>query len=428
MPVRKKLPRRSGMRRSASDRLRDELARAVGFLSGSRWEEGLAILQRLRHDHPRDPVVLHMVIDTYLSFDWPEEALETAEELVEAWPEYGLAHVILAKAQTAAGYPGLAHRTLADYLRRWPVHPDSARARDAMQQIREPLIEMGAVYGLGEEDSLQMRALRDEADLMRRRGQLTEARARYEELLGRYPSYGLGYVGYAESWLDAGDLAQATKVMEQAVAAQPQEAYLASLLIGYLAMQGRIDEARALGRRVLEMPEGKLSRWSAQILALATIADYQGAVETYVGAKKAGYAKLDNVSQLFLDIAAFAYHRLGDVKEARRLWKQALKIDPTFSEAREALALLDEAGEDAPRPGGIAIHVLLTPSARKDLADVWDRIESEDTERAREEARRFLEQHPEVENVLPLALEIGDQRSIRLANLLLSLRRAHPSC
>jgi tetratricopeptide (TPR) repeat protein len=150
--------------------------------------------------------------------------------------------------------------------------------------------------------------------------------------------------------------------------------------------------------------------------ALALLGDDAGVLAVWSGAEQEGF-RLQDVHMAYLHhLAAVAAYRMGDEKRARELWARCLRAAPNFTSANECIEDLDRPVGAQNGPWPCSLEYLLSPGAlgevRRRFIDASAVVQ--DT-KLRDDARRFLQQHPEVQTTLPVLLECGDPLGRELA-------------
>ncbi len=196
-----------------------------------------------------------------------------------------------------------------------------------------------------------------------------EARTAYEKALALNPRHTDALSALASLSFIEGDLGRAEALYRQVLEQRPGEIRTLILLAGIAEARGAPGEAEALYRRALAAEVGDLNaalglsrllhRASRPEEALKTLDDaaalHSDRAELHVarGEIYLAMGRLEDAGREFgraVEVApraAQGYHGLGRVAvrrgnqpEARRLFQQALRMDPGFDDAREALRQL----------------------------------------------------------------------------------------
>jgi tetratricopeptide (TPR) repeat protein len=184
-------------------------------------------------------------------------------------------------------------------------------------------------------------------------------------------------------------------------------------------LSGHAEEAKGTAERLKAIENFQDDDvWVKKIEALSFLGDDQGALEAFEGAQKANALEDSPKAPFIYHLAAVASFRMGREEEARRYWKQSLRLDPTFSLAKENLEdLKNPVGE---RNGAWPFD-LTSWIPRRTIEDIAStmRAGGKDEKSA---ARRIMRNHPEIDQIIPALLDRGDPHgrefALRLARML----------
>jgi tetratricopeptide (TPR) repeat protein len=214
-----------------------------------------------------------------------------------------------------------------------------------------------------------------------------------------------------------GKLDQAVAVTQEVLAQHPLNLHARCNLVVYLTRLGRDDEARpilaALREEVPENPE----HWAKLIDALAHAGDDTGVIEVFTRAaqtlKAAGHEDVLNGATQHL--AAVAYARQGNAKEAQRLWKEARRHAPL-------LDIIWQNMTDAKRPVGerngawpFAINQWFAHQWAERLERVFAVGMKRGDRATKREVEKILQAIPELEVAMAIMLDRGDPTGRELA-------------
>jgi tetratricopeptide (TPR) repeat protein len=203
------------------------------------------------------------------ALDWYLRAVEVDPQLVAAWEGAGLIYeeeadwpaAIAVYEEAIASVP--RNSDLLYHLGRvigqatWPT--DWA----TILQLADRAITNNAF--LQDWNSRQTHLMR--ADALRGLGRHLEALNEYQWVLARYPDDYWASLGRADTtWQALGDVPGAEKLFLAAIASNPDNKWGYRELAEFYATLGRIDEARALYERVLQLDPGDnaATKWLAQ--------------------------------------------------------------------------------------------------------------------------------------------------------------------
>jgi arylsulfatase A-like enzyme/Flp pilus assembly protein TadD len=196
-----------------------------------------------------------------------------------------------------------------------------------------------------------------------------DAAAQYEQAITKLPAYTAAFVGLAEAYLGANDLARASDAVGRGLKVSPRdprllerhgdvarragdagaavEAYqeVASLApedalirvkLGELLRDvGRIDDSVRVLREAVKLDPGTASYWNSLGMVLGGSGDLSGAEQAF---REASTRDATNAQYHYNLGLALARQQKRD--EARTAFRRALEIDPRFAPARDRLAEL----------------------------------------------------------------------------------------
>lgn len=196
-----------------------------------------------------------------------------------------------------------------------------------------------------------------------------DAAAQYEQAVQKLPAYTAAYVGLAEAYLGADDLARARTAVDRGLKVAPQDPRLVErggdiarragdagaavqafqrvaelaprdalirIKLGELLRDvGRTEEAARAMREAVELDASVASYWNALGMVLGGQADFTGAERAFREA-----ATRDGGNAQYAYNLGLALARQQKVDEARAAYQRALEIDARFTPARDRLAEL----------------------------------------------------------------------------------------
>jgi tetratricopeptide (TPR) repeat protein len=392
--------------RTSPSRLAEQLGRVEALMAGGRWPDADEVLRDLERVHPSNPDVLALRLAVAAQLGDFAAHQRACEQLLTHYPDDGELLLIHAGSCLANGRPALALRGFGQFLRRWPDHPEAARVRQTVADMEPDFRRHLAEIGLGGDDDLKLAALHEQVQVHLERGQYQAARAKAAELLQARPTFAPALNNMSEAYCREGDYPAAVASAQRVLAVAPDNVHALANLTRFLVLAGRSDEAaEAAGRLRAARPTGP-DGWVKVAEALGYLGDDEGVLAAAAGAKAHKPSPTGVSAALLYHLAGVAAYRQGREAEARKHWRQALKQQPGFDTARDNL-------EDLKRPVGerhaawpFSLPGWLPESVLRRLADRVKGKKGED--RLRAEARRFLEERPDVAALVPLLLDRGD--------------------
>lgn len=177
------------------------------------------------------------------------------------------------------------------------------------------------------------------------RGNLEKAGAAYELFLAEVPGVYEARVNLGIAYTGQGRLLEARAIFESILEEKPGDARALVSLAATYTKEGKLEESLALLERALEKdPASYLVRMNLGIV-LEGLSRTEEAIAQYQALIISG----QETPELYVKLAG-CYMRKGDLSRARGSLLEALKLDPGYAPAQNALASLSKQ-ENVPREG-----------------------------------------------------------------------------
>lgn len=395
-----------------SRRFVEQLSTAEDLLERSQAEKALPILEKLHQAQPDNPDVLAPLAQTYHDLHdltGYERALRRLVKLKPRSPEVALG---LVDAYLVNDCPALALSALQDYLRRWPAHPEDVDARKIITVLEKEVRQLAEKTGLAGEDAPELLQLHEELRFYLADGQFQTGRRIAEKLLRLHPNFVPALNNLGQIYATQGEIGQAIETAKRVLALQPDNVHALSNLARLHFLNGQPLEAGQYAAHLKASSAEAADRWTKIAEALAFLGDDQGILALYQQAKDAGDLKSGNVDEIFYHLIAVAAFRLGHVKDARRYWNDALRINNNFAWARQNLADLEKPAKNRHGPWAYPFESWLLGAAVRDLSRLMDQHKSV---RKKTDLQglilQFLEKHPQIIFLAPHLVERGDEKA-----------------
>ena len=398
---------------SLTRRVIEDLFEAEQLIDRKQPAEAVQILEELDRRHPGLPPVLEMLTDAYFDlhdlrgYEW------ACYRLLQVDTGNADAALALAGAYMSNFRPALAIQAFGNFLRRWPKHERSTDARLTLERITLGLQAELNKLNLPSDEAFQLAIQNETVRLFLDHGQYYQGKQAAQKLLRQYPNFIPAMNNLSQIYALQGERELAIRLCYQALQIEPENVHALSNLTRLLFLSGQPDEAAAVAERLKASNAPAVDIWGKKAEALSFLGDDEGILQLYQQAKAAGALKFPEADALFLHLTAVASWRLGKEKDARHLWKEALKLDPGFSLAKDQLDDLAQPPSQRngpwafPLPNWIAENTIRgiskavnTPSRRKNDAAIQNA------------ARDYLGEHSELLFLAPHLLQRGDPKSI----------------
>lgn len=388
------------------------VSKAESMINRGHWQEAQEILESLDKKHPNQVPVLTALSNLYhITRNYPRY-LYACSKLSQLQPDNADMQLMLAAAYVANYRPILALRTFQQALERWPNHPKLDDIHQTIAELQPAKTKIIEEVGLSEEDSLELAALHETAQTCIEQGEYEQGRQALEQLLQIRPDSipdinNLSLICFLESDLE-GAIATAQRTLD----IDPNNIHALSNLIRYRCLNGQFEQATQLAEQIKAVPSDHPDSWAKKAEALSYLGDDQGVLDAFQAASE---LDSDDINPLLYHLVGVAAMRLGQDKQARQYWQQALKLDPRFELSQENLADSQKLIGQRHAPWAFNLNSWITPQAFRDLSIL---VEGEGVgyeSFIQESAQRYLQQHPEVAALIPVLLDRGDVQARKLA-------------
>lgn len=405
------MPKKKSSKKSKSPplprRVREGLYEAGQLLEKHQPEAAREILEELDRRYPRQVPVLESLINACYDlqdmhgYEW---ALYRLLKIENNDPDAALG---MAGAYMTNFRPALAIKAFQQFLRRWPDHERAAEARQTMEKLQTTLQQEMDEFNLPEAETLELACQNEEVRFFMDHHQLHQGRQAAEKLLKKYPDLVPAINNLSMIKAFEGEPDQAIDLAYKVLEITPNNVHALSNLTRWLFLSGNQLEANEMAQllKASRAPAADLSLKKAE--ALAYLGDYEGILELFQQAKQVDKSAEHN--PVFLHLVAVAKYNLGQEREARRLWRQALKLSPSFDLARQNLDDLNRPIGERNAPWAFPLQYWVNEKRIQELYQAIELASRRKSEQAvRTKTQKFLEQNPEIISLAPDLLQHGD--------------------
>lgn len=403
-------PKKSPRRPSLPRRVREALYEAEALLEENHQPaEARDLLEELDQDYPGREEVLELLLNAYYDLKDMHGYEWACYRLLKASPRHPEALMAMGGAYMSNIRPGLAIQAFEQFLRFYPQHEHATDARQTLEKLQTVFQKQLLEWDLPTEQALEIAALNDEVRFLMDHGQMRQAQMQAEKLLKCQPSFLPALNNLAVILAAQSDWDGAQAACRSALEIQPDNVHALSNLARMLLLSGRPAEAREMAERMLRSTAFAADAFTKKAEALSFLGDDAGVIALYRAAKTSGELRNPDSSPLLLHLAAVSLWYTGQEKEARKLWKEALKLAPGFPLAAEQLEDLEQPVGERNGPFAFPLPNWVSASTLREL----ERILSAAARRKDESAGRaalagFMNRHPELISLAPHLLARGD--------------------
>jgi tetratricopeptide (TPR) repeat protein len=399
------------------------LAEAEALAKDKHWAEARDVLEALDRRYPGQPALLVDLVNAYYELGNIQGYQSAIERLLEAEPDNADATLSLAGAYLTNMRPALALRTFRAFVERWPDHERAPQARKTMTDLETTMPQILAELGLDDDEAAwELAAQHEEMQVHLAQGRFPQAHQTAQAILRRHPHFAPAHNNLSLAHWTEGHLDRAIESAEQVLTFEPDNVHALSNLVHFLCLQGHTDRARAYAERLRASTAPASDKALKQMEAFTYLGDDEAVLALFEQSEGLEEAEASPSNPVRYHLAAVAALRLGREEQARRWWKQALKLQRGFELAKENLDDLRRPVGERHAPWPFTMAQWMGPQAIKDLDAAFRSASPRQGDKAIESAaRRYLKSHPEMALLLPLLLERGDPEGRTLAVMLIRL-------
>ncbi|HEX5690405.1 MAG TPA: tetratricopeptide repeat protein [Roseiflexaceae bacterium] len=398
----------------------DTLVEADKLIERRDWAGARALLEPLYQRYPQRHDILLSLSEIYYELQDQYGYLNVAEQLAKLTPRNPEVVMMLAGASLVNMMPARALQLFRQVFERWPEHERVAELRKIAADLEDNIGAILAELGLGDEGGFEIAALHDEMRSLLARGRFAEVRRIGEELLSRRPDFIPALNNLSLAYGIEGRLDQAIASAQHILEIDPSNYHALANLVHFSLLSGNVSEAKAWGDKLKESATFGPDIWVKRAEAFSFLGDDRAVLDSFERADQANQLDAGYGGPMLYHLAAVAALRQGREDEARRNWRQALKLSPGLRIAQENLDDLSQPIGQRHAPWPFPFDEWMTRRSLDDLVkQVQPSVRHGSEVAVTQSTRRYLKQHPEMLDILPILLDRGDplgrQQALRLA-------------
>jgi tetratricopeptide (TPR) repeat protein len=400
---------------SVSRQLAESLSEVNELTKRKRWVEARAMLYELDLRFSNNPAILHELVNVNFELHDIKEYERYCAQLIQFQPDNPDLMIALAGAYLTNLRPALGLDTFRKFLARYPNHPRASEIRDDVAEIEAKMDDILGELGLTGDDRLEIALLHERVLTLSQYGKYAQARQVAQQLLARQPNFTAALNNVSHCYVAEGQLAAATTTARRVIEIDPENFHALGNLARFLCMQGDTAQARVYAERLKALQSPKLDLWTKKAETCSFLGDDQGVLDALAEAEReeeqAGYF----ADPMLYHLAAVAAWNLGNEDTARDYWRRALKLAPGLRIAQDNLDDLRQLIEERHAPWAFSINEYVSRQTIADLSRLLKPASKHGDKGVTQSARRFLQQHPEMNGLVPLLLERGDPQGREFA-------------
>jgi tetratricopeptide (TPR) repeat protein len=393
---------------------------AVDLLEDGEIEEARQVLEDLHRHHPARTDVLQNLAYACNQLGDTSSYLNYCIKLCRLTPNDPYAVLALATAYALDGRPVLALRTYRYFVDNWSQHGKTEEIRKLVASMEPEVEEMIVTGGLTGDDRVESAEMHEELQILLNQNRYEEGSALAALLIERHPHFAPAYNNLSLLQFLNKHSAKAIATARQVLSFDPDNFQAMANLIRFLFLSGERDQARLLVNNLKAMQSENPDIWIKKMETFSFLCDDEAVLEAFEGAEKAKSANPNFKSPLCYHLAAAAAWFTGKEELAKRYWKQALAIAPGFDLAAENLLDLSYPVGERHGAWAYSMSYWLPKEAMEGLIEAFKTPGKNDKMQARLVCQ-FLEDHPEIIQVIPILLERSDAKAVEFVIALTGL-------
>lgn len=406
---------------SLSRQLAEGLDEVNELTRRKRWVEARAKLYELDQRFSNNPAVLHELVNVNYELKDLREYERFCAQLIQIKPHDPDLMIALAGGYLNNLRPALALRAFRNFLARHPSHPRAAEIRKTTADLEAKMDDILAEAGIAGEDRLEISALHEQTLALLQYGKFPQARQVAHQLLARRPDFAPVLNNLSQCYFAEGQLAPAIATARRVIEFDPVNFHALGNLARFLLIQGDTAQARVYAERLKAIRTSALDLWMKKTEVCSFLGDDQGVLDALAEAEQSKEFEKPFADPLLYHLAAVAAWHLGNADAARDYWKRARKLAPGLRLAQDNLDDLRKPIEERHAPWSFTINEYVSRQAVADLRHLLKPASKHGDKGMTQAARRFLQQYPEMNGLVPLLLERGDPQgrefALRLAEM-----------
>jgi len=340
MAKRKMSKRRRRSAGQPSAKLMREIGTALEMYEEGEKEEAFQKLHQLVQRYPRNKLALMTFLELCQEMNHWQTFAYYSEQLLplEHGDERAETLNNLAYAYNVLHFPALVWHYANEIITSFPNF-ESIEELESLVRTMSPILleDFENVFTparISDNEKLERMALLDRLRFHTESGYSEEAIAAADLLLKEEPDCIPALNNLSFSQFMIGNVEEAKRTAQNVLDLDPVNFHALGNLVRYHFLTAEFDKAHSFAERLKQISGDQPDLEGKRAEALAFLGDDREIWASYERAVE----KQAELSPLHLHLAAVASYRLGDEKSAWKLWRQALRIFPSFDMAQECLA------------------------------------------------------------------------------------------
>lgn len=391
-----------------------KLGLAQELIEDGRLSEAHQLLEELQRLYPNRADVVQSLAYVCHALGNSASYLQHCIKLQQLTPDEEYNLLALASAYTMNARAALALRTYRQFLTRWPEHPEAAHVREIVDKLEAGLQEMIAEAGFVAAEGVAAAELHEEVQVALDGGRYEEGYALAQKLIERHPRFAPVYNNLSQMQFLNGQTEAALETARHVLSFAPDNFQATANLARMLFLLGRPAEAQPLAEKLKTLHSENRDIWVKKAETFSFLGDDQAVLDAFYEAEKTDLLEEHFEPAIIYHLAAAAEARLGQEARAREHWKKALELSPNLALAQENLDDLNSPVGERHGPWAYSLAYWL-PRARLDEMLAQIKPDRKGEAALVQSVQKYLSDHPDITQLIPLLLERSDPRAAEFA-------------
>ncbi len=408
--------RRSGRRRKPiSRKFRKGMQKAAMMLDDHQYSEAYALLVDLIKQNPGSKIAMQMILEAAIYLNNWGAIVTYGEKLYpkESGEDQAVTLNNMVMAYMSLMMPALAYQTAQILQKKHPHFSQMGEVANLIQNVEELFAQVEneeshfKELNLPESDKIPFSAELDRMRLYTESNMAEEAIHSAKILLNTAPDFAPVLNNLSLAHFLNGNLKEAIETARGVVERYPDNFHSLSNLTRFCFLSGNFDDAQQYVKRLAAIESDKEDLPLKKAEAFAYLGDHDGILAAYESAKKFG----GEINPLLLHLAASAKYRFGEIKEAWKLWEEAVNISPEYSLAAVALKQRDLPPNERDLPWYWSVIYWISPKMLETLTKRFEDAHRLTDRKVEKIVEELIAQHPQLISLAPHILDRGDNRA-----------------
>lgn len=396
--------------------LAPELDKVRALIIKKRWAEARIILENMSRSFPENSDVATYLVNVCCELQDLPGYERACEMLASLEPNNPHAAYALAGSRYVNLRPVLALEAFQDAIRRFPNYEKANDAHKTIAELEPKVDEILASKNLTRADGWDIAVLFEHAQSYLAQGEYDKAEEAEKELLKLLPDFISSYNNQSLIRFMKGDLEGAIAISLKGLEVEPDNIHSLANLTRYYLLSGDIKSSEITCEKLKNSQAPGWDVWTKKAEAFSYLGMNEEIIELFEQVKAKGELREASVTGYFPHFVAAALVRKGRVDEARKLWREVAKATQASEIAQANLDDLMQPVGQHHAPWALPLASWITRNTLEELAKLINsNSKLKDEQQIAKATQHYLKEHPQVSNLVPMLLKLGNPQGREFA-------------